>query len=97
MRSRPHLPNDVIPHARAVVSAIAAEDLQQAAVLLTACTKKFTTTQRTTEEIEHYTEWLRETRAAARRCREHLALRLTSINASPYGRTTFENTWSVDA
>jgi hypothetical protein len=97
MRNRPRLPDDMIPHANAVVDAIASEDLQQAAVLLKACIKTFTNGQRSTVEINHYVEWLRQTRAAARLCREHLALRLSSINGSPYHRTTSEATWSIDA
>lgn len=96
MTDKPRLPDDVIPLASAVVDAIAGEDLQRAAALLKACATKFTTGQRTVDEIEHYLQWLRETRAAARRCREHLALRFSSTNASHYRRATSEVTWSLD-
>ena len=97
MKAKADLPQDLAGHASAVSRAIAMEDLHNAAALVTACTKKFTACQRTPDEVQHYLEWLRQTQASVRQCREHLSLRFSAVNASQYGRPTAEATWSIDA
>jgi hypothetical protein len=97
MRNRPALPEDVAGPAGAVSKAIAGENLQRAAALLTACTERFTARARTPDEFQHYIQWLREQKAAVTSVREHAALRLSAINATQYGRAGSQATWSIDA
>ena len=74
MPNKPALPEDIAGPASAASEAIAAEDLQRAATLLTACTERFTARARTPDDFKHYIQWLRERKAAVTSAREHVAL-----------------------
>src|SRR5262245_4645794 len=97
MPSKPILPEDIACQAVAISDAIAAEDLRMATTLFKECAAKLADKRRSATEISHCVQWLRETQAAVRQCREHLALRLSATNVGQYGRSTSEATWSIDA
>jgi hypothetical protein len=91
------LSGDLLGPAAAISAAIAGEDFQRAAHLLTHMLEIFNMYRRNAAETEQYTRWLVEQHAAAKRLREHVAVRLAAVNASRYGRAASEATWSFSA